>query len=59
MDSLRLILLLILGVPCGALMGLIGKKLSRKVRRPFFRGLVSSAPLIIFIWLVVLIDMLL
>jgi len=50
-------LFFVLGIPCGIIAGLIGRKLSKKVRNPRLKELVDVAPLTALVVVVIIIDL--
>ena len=51
-------LLLILGIPCGMLMFLIGEKLAKKTKSSSLQGIALAVPFAILCLLVVIMDIL-
>jgi hypothetical protein len=51
-------LYLILGIPCGMFMLLIGEKLAKKTKSPSLQGIAYGVPLAVFCLLVVIVGML-
>lgn len=52
-------LYLILGLPCGMFMFLIGEKLAKKTNKFYLQGIALCVPFAVFCFLVIIVDILL